>query len=143
MDYFNLAKNVNSITKEQMLKILQDEPVYKKAKYRGYLYEVKRSELLQSYCGYVYVPNSTLDSNRMIFELNRIDCHGGITYYDDERIGFDTSHFNDLIPRFFLDGIGGISGVYRDINFCENECKKIINQLIKIGNSYNVILLKK
>lgn len=135
--------NYSNMTKDKMIKILRDEPIYKKAEYKGYLYEIKRSKILQSYCGYVYVPNSTLDSNRMLFELERIDCHGGVTYYDDKKIGFDTVHFGDLVPHFFLVGLKNSLDTYKDINFCENECKEIINQLIKMGNSYNVILLKK
>lgn len=130
------------MTKNEMLEKLQVEPEYTEGEYKGYIYEIKRSDALKTYCGYVYVPNSTFESNKNLFELDRIFCHGGITYYDDEKIGFDTAHWNDLIPIFVLDGISEF-GEYRDINFCENECKSIIEQLIEIHNSYKVIPLKK
>lgn len=81
-------------------------------------------------CGYVCVQdfvNEMLSANDNInFEWfeERIDCHGGITFYDifangKLYIGFDCCHLEDTVEKC-------------NTEFCINECKSIIDQLIKL-----------
>lgn len=72
-------------------------------------------------CGYVEVPKSYKSPGDCFDE---IECHGGVTYIAGKRdtgegryIGFDTLH--------------AYSGAeHRTVEFCTNECKSIINQLL-------------
>lgn len=77
-------------------------------------------------CGYVEVPkNHKLYGlyNDSYFDF--IKCHGGITYSYGHReirkghyIGFDTAHYYS-------------KEVCQDLEFCIDECKKIIDQLLE------------
>ena len=104
-------------------------------------------------CGYVGIQKGTLA------KVKNIECHGGITYksgglYKQDRkdvwwIGFDTAHCYDardfetcrriykdnpdeLYRILLLDKLDhdiDTGGVVRTQEFCENECKKIVDQL--------------
>ena len=109
-------------------------------------------------CGYVKIPLE-LKIHQKRFDVN-LDCHGGITFNElDEKgenwIGFDCCHLNDICPsteylnntrpelieiekrhqemmeklnikrsRFF-------DKTYKNINFCIQECKSIVDQIIE------------
>lgn len=85
-----------------------------------------------------------------------LDVHGGVTYSDfigdDFYIGFDCAHSGDYIPStewFKKNSTHMIefykkfpipkeylqnylfNPVYRNIDFCIEECKKLVNQIIK------------
>jgi len=77
------------------------------------------------YNGYVRIPKNavimTEYNNHSEYELD-VDCHGGITYDQQEDngkgdvvIGFDTGHYGDEERGC-------------DISYVENECKSIIDQ---------------
>ncbi len=91
-------------------------------------------------CGYVKV-----DEN--VFNADEIDCHGGITYNTNGWIGFDCAHSCDYmpsmqqfkkqnsdkifpIPKEFKDH-AIFNPVYRNMEFCVEQCKEIVEQLIK------------
>ena len=103
-------------------------------------------------CGYVKIPNEYPP-----FEEEEIDleCHGGITFegiMDEEHwIGFDCGHAGDLIPtmmqHFKNDNLvfntfqkllietnpfskfPALNHIYRNMNYCTEECMKIIDWL--------------
>jgi len=65
---------------------------------------------------------------------NDINVHGGLTYSgeaywtDDDDFwyfGFDTAHIYDYIPGHYPYGI------YRDMRYVYNECKKLLDQLVE------------
>lgn len=122
----------NTLTKEELREIIKSEPVFKKMEYNGYIYEIIRMKPLLHYCGYVYIPNGNRESNGKFYHESKVFCHGGITYYDNQKIGFDTAHFQDLVPKMFFDYSTGY-GTYKDINFCVAECESIIDQLIELN----------
>ena len=106
-------------------------------------------------CGYVGIPNKTYSID---FE-EVINCHGGITYGPSDHlrlqedvdklwIGFDCAHLNDQfdyekIVEYFgqetLDRIWGKSRRYyewasiKTLEYCKNECMRIVDQLIELG----------
>lgn len=124
----------------KVVRILKKEP-YSEAYFGGHL------------CGYVQIPeNHPYFKNKEI----DIDCHGGLTYnsFDkDHLIGFDCAHGGDKIPSFenlkkylpeldnfkrelqesaFFDS--WFNPIYRNMDFCIQECKKIIDQLVVAAN---------
>lgn len=92
-------------------------------KYRELTYQIIEYSLgVEVYlCGYTEVPKSYKSPEG---DFSEIKCHGGVTYIDGKRdtgeghyIGFDTLH--------------AYSGAeHRTVEFCTNECKSIINQLL-------------
>lgn len=110
-------------------------------------------------CGYVQIPKDNilyLDT----YEDMDIDCHGGLTYGEiiDKKywIGFDCAHSTDFVPsteqlcknnlkgkkihdsfKEFYNKIGVkdcllFNPTYKNINFCINECKSIVDQIIDL-----------
>lgn len=59
------------------------------------------------------------------------DCHGGITFsgrFNDKKgwfIGFDCAHYGDRSSYSY-------EGVYRDMKYVEEECKRLVDQIIEI-----------
>ena len=105
---------------------------------------------LGSRCGYVSV-NEDKD-----YDEWNIDCHGGLTFngelpYDyghKEKyfIGFDCGHYCDYQNKeqafkyglineteyyYYKNSHLDLGGVERDLEYVENECKKIVEQLEK------------
>ena len=109
-------------------------------------------------CGYVGIPNKTYDID---FE-EVIDCHGGITYGPSDHlhfqedndilwIGFDCTHYCDgyditLAEKVFsLDRLTHLygsrpQGNVRSLEYCENECRNIVDQLIELQEAENMLL---
>jgi len=115
-------------------------------------------------CGYIEIPkqNKFFEFDYNYF-LNLIDCHGGITFceMDDSKkiVGFDCSHTYDLIPSFEKTGISKkiqedilemlphlkdikmlskiFHRTYKNIDFCINQCKYIVEQLIENDKSFD------
>ncbi len=106
-------------------------------------------------CGYVQIPKRHPLYSKDWYGID-LDCHGGITCnenHEEHWIGFDCAHMNDLIPSYekfkktdetmiqfekehplpekvrehFV-----FSRTYRNIEFCMNECRIIVDQLIEI-----------
>jgi hypothetical protein len=111
-------------------------------------------------CGYVRIP----ENHPFFRNKEKIDlfCHGDITFNEAHRehwIGFDCAHCEDLIPsmEFFkkkrraagefepfplpkeFENFSIFNPVYRNMKYCIDECKLIIDQLIEIKNKLNVV----
>lgn len=106
-------------------------------------------------CGYVKIPSDHPYYHKHYDDMT-IDCHGGLTYgeFSDEHwIGFDCAHLGDITPSMKKlnetdeDMINLIkmfskhpklikspifNQIYRNIEFCIDECKSIANQLIML-----------
>ena len=94
------------------------------------------------HCGYVGLPSEypvIADDN-----LHEIKVHGGVTYnqLNDEWpvktdsilmwYGFDCAHYGD-IPSPDYKGYKSLrTGIFRDIEFCTNECENMAQQLVKV-----------
>lgn len=115
--------------------------------YKDYQCEIER-KAVGYLCGYVYLYSTDE------VEGEFIDVHGGITF-DETRnqtraIGFDCAHSGDILPSLFQNKsvldlkkkILHLSRkkspllqlievpIYKNMEFCIEECKKIVNQLI-------------
>lgn len=112
-------------------------------------------------CGYVGVLKGNTIYGQCYDEIP-INCHGGLTYSSSELqgqtdkdiwwIGFDTAHYGDgkdfetakEIYKYDMQALEEIKtyerldrimsdGAVRDLDYCKNECKKIVDQLIELG----------
>lgn len=123
--------------------------------YREYSFAINFDTLMGFRCGYVFIPQGHPCFEKNYEDIN-IRCHGGLTYsdhyfngtyLDDWIIEFDCNHCMDGIdmntltqfPNVDLEMIKKMPGFETKINNkfmtqddCINECKSIINQLIKI-----------
>lgn len=106
-------------------------------------------------CGYVRIPKSHPYFKTQ--KCEEIICHGGITYDEKKRIvpheiGFDCGHSGDYVPTLELfkkqriesgefnpppvpeefKNMALFNPVYRNLNFCIEECISIVDQLIDI-----------
>jgi len=119
------------------------EPDIKVGYYKNRKYFILRNHM-GALCGYVNVSKKSACD---------ISCHGGLTFngkfsyshlkkqhdLDDKSyksffkstywLGFDCAHYNDIIPKMIHMDFRK-DNVYRDIHFVENECKKIIDQIL-------------
>lgn len=75
--------------------------------YKGYKCEINRDYDMKHYTGYVTVPKDHVHYGREFMDQydNELEykVHGGITYDDGDKIGFDCAHFGDAMPRYFFD----------------------------------------
>ena len=101
--------------------------IAKKGTYEGYNYVITEVEFASLYYvnGYVKLKDNSkfLEDD---YDDIPIECHGGLTFKDEREIlgkgmwiGFDTAHFFDNYET-------------KNVEFVENECKNIINQLIEL-----------
>jgi hypothetical protein len=97
--------------------------------YRGFSYFIER-KLMGHICGYVFIPKM---KKTLSYYEDKINVHGGITYVDNEKIGFDSMHYYDWNPFMNHEDHEDeyYKTNYKDSNFMIDECKKIINQLIE------------
>lgn len=111
-------------------------------------------------CGYVNIPQDHTMYGKKYDDIN-IDCHGGLTFSEFKKedntywIGFDCAHLGDYVPSMGLfknthpiikafgeafpipeeyKDLSIFNPVYRNVNFCINECKSIVDQLIEMRN---------
>lgn len=100
------------------------------------------------HCGYVAIPDALLGED--FYENDTIVAHGGITYQGvpewsqgKEVIGFDCAHWNDLThcPQELIDAglehLHTSEGVWRDEEYCVNECESMAEQLINLVPKIN------
>ena len=100
------------------------------------------------HCGYVAVPDALLGQD--FYDNGTIVVHGGITYQGipewsqgREVIGFDCAHWNDLTrcPQELIDAglehLHTSEGVWRDEDYCVNECESMAEQLINLVPKIN------
>ena len=112
--------------------------------YKDYNYIVFQHPNSGSLCGFIQlksIDEVTLESN----PINKLDCHGGITYKGnlkllfnnskDNYIGFDCSHVGDknpFIDAMLPDWVINEDEVWRDEAYVEENCQHLIDQLIEL-----------
>lgn len=123
--YFDTARSMWEWERER------DEATFVR---HGYWCEIKRNPELKTLCGYVLIgrthPYWTLNVD--------LDVHGGVTFDDSTKVGFDCAHAGDLIPRGVVQmgwtdpriAMGNrIPETYRNWAFVEREVDKLAKQL--------------
>ena len=89
---------------------------------------------MEAWCGYTTIPKS-LPIN---FEQDIIiNCHGGVTYQStnsdgDLVIGFDCSHFGDIVPKYLQFDFHQKYSTYRDKQFVINEVNSMVEQILNL-----------
>lgn len=105
------------------------------------------------HCGYVEVPGAILhlDFEGWGDNLSDISVHGGVSYQGKPEwsggkkvIGFDCAHYGDLLKcpeKYKGTGMEHVSmykeGVWRDEDYCVNECEAMAEQLINLVPKVN------
>lgn len=126
-------KEPNVILKNgQILGLQELRPDLKTGLYRGYRIYVKHISAIYApsspngyYCGYVAIPFRHPFYKKDYQDLDWIDVHGGLTFSgylgfsNDYLLGFDCSHAGDSIK-------------IQDEDYTLAECKKLVDQLIKV-----------
>lgn len=98
------------------------------------------------HCGYVEVPEHLDKPDYDESPIMEINVHGGVTYagHLDEMdgkyvVGYDCAHYGDLMKC--PEELKGTSmehsfmyseGIWRDVDYCTNECELLANQLVNI-----------
>lgn len=103
-------------------------------------------------CGYVKIHESHPYYKTPADDM-QIFCHGGLTFKLKPWVGFDCAHSHDYIPSIeHLKKINPVlsdiikafpipedckdspifTNTYRNVSYCVEECKNIVNQLIEI-----------
>lgn len=74
-----------------------------------------------AWCGYMF---TTMDLPESVEKA----AHGGITYGDREKVGFDCAHLGDWVPQF-----GDIipQGTYRTFEFVKDVCERMADKLLE------------
>lgn len=57
--------------------------------------------------GYVYIPEGNPLRGLDYTEIEGIEIHGGLTFSEDDWIGFDTVHYGDIWSDEELEKVGG------------------------------------
>lgn len=103
-----------------------------KAGLEAYIVLVRNSH----HCGYVEVPDSI---QHLDLEMEDIQVHGGVTFQgeaplilDKHLVGFDCAHVGDALrnPDGTINDLFG--GVWRDEEYCIQECESLAVQLISL-----------
>lgn len=113
----------------------------KEFEYLGYKCEVKINEQCGFRCGYVQLPEWHPSYNEKYNSVN-IDCHGGLTYGENGKFGFDCGHFMDGVDydliqneeiRNVMKKISAFNEYeVRSLEYVENELKNICEQFKKL-----------
>lgn len=98
------------------------------------------------HCGYVEVPEHLGQPDYDESPVMELNVHGGVTYADHLNemdgkyvIGYDCAHYGDLMKC--PEELKGTSmehsfmyseGIWRDVDYCTNECESLANQLVNI-----------
>lgn len=111
-----------------------------KKEYKGFGYEVVLYETGHR-CGYITVPEKYSDVVAGEYYNGNLYVHGGITYQEDNVIGFDCIHAGDSVDQAAAYEVFGNPGLFtysdRDGHVwkkeeVEAECKSAIDQIINI-----------
>ena len=96
----------------------------------GYWCEIIRHPSHGSLCGYVYMGKHHPYANA---EYPDVTVHGGITYNDGKKMGFDCAHMGDFLPyttRFStLAGVTPNGWVYRNWAYVKEQVEHLAAQL--------------
>ena len=128
----------------------------------GYYCLIMRTPELKTLCGYVGVPRASTLYGHDVFsnsktkiqkDINKIRVHGGLTFSgkfekkeglpfeslssDIWWFGFDTAHFQDLVPSMELfPAMQRKNMQYRDIKYVETEVNNLLSQIKKIDDKH-------
>lgn len=118
----------------------KEKSVYRRF-YRGFEYWIIRPDtnpIFFHLCGYVVIDKESqyyISDNYNDYDIN---CHGGLTFADplpqfsiEFAIGFDCGHLGDLSNSFQIEDGKDHNKEYRNVDYVDQECKRIINQLMK------------
>ncbi len=96
--------------------------------HRGLECSLGRSHMM-TWCGYVRY------SHKIHYDNINVEVHGGLTYGDGEKIGFDCAHMRDIMPRsFFIPVLCDIEkDEYRDYYYVRGELEKLAGQLANLN----------
>ena len=91
--------------------------------YKEKIVEIKIKRTLELYhlCGYVTLPDDHPDISST--EDMNYDCHGGITFFNENTIGFDTGHMDDF-------NMFNQRGIVRTYDFVKKEVENLAQQVI-------------
>ena len=84
----------------------------------GHGFSVKISEGLFGLNGYV-------EGDDDLLSCIDYEPHGGITFIDDNMIGFDTAHYRD----YHVGGLCSEDATYKTISFVKNELIKMVRSI--------------
>lgn len=98
------------------------------------------------HCGYVEVPEHLGKPGYDESPVMELNVHGGVTYAGELPemdgkyvVGYDCAHYGDLMKC--PEELKGTSmehsfmyseGIWRDVDYCTNECESLANQLVNI-----------
>lgn len=98
------------------------------------------------HCGYVELPEHLGKPDYDESPIMELNVHGGVTYAGDLDemdgkyvVGYDCAHYGDLMKC--PEELKGTSmehsfmyseGIWRDVDYCTNECESLANQLVNI-----------
>ena len=140
------------MSRKELEELIKKEGNRKELNHRGYEYIISRGanegSSMFHLCGYVALPR-THPLNEVDYDVAErvwgISVHGGLTFADflpvvGERrycYGFDCAHTYDLSSwRQFDDD--GILPDYRNMQYVEDECQALIDQLINIDSLVDI-----
>jgi hypothetical protein len=105
--------------------------------YKDYECEIKRNIMTYTYCGYVQLPVDHPDYNESYLELSDVKVHGGLTFGNDGKFGFDCIHYNDISPIFssVKPYDSDQNGHYWTFEETKEEVEKLVDQFIERHNS--------
>lgn len=99
----------------------------------NYLCEIKRNPELGHLCGYVTVPPWHREIGNADYDEIDVTVHGGLTYSDGAKFGFDCAHLGDVVPRIETartpESKVIMAGTYRDMTYVQKECASLAKQL--------------
>lgn len=119
-------------------KVLEREGDRKTIMHRGIRGLILRAtpDQLGHLCGYMETVDTAPTNHCYLMD---IEVHGGITHSgklpgeEGHWIGFDCSHPGDILPawdRKTKDFFGGHGYTYKDMDYVENEVRKMIDQVL-------------
>lgn len=98
------------------------------------------------HCGYVELPEHLGKPDYDESPIMELNVHGGVTYAGELPemdgkyvVGYDCAHYGDLMKC--PEELKGTSmehsfmyseGIWRDVDYCTNECESLANQLVNI-----------
>lgn len=122
----------------------------------GYFHEFKFGKIpcrmirnrFGCWAGYCALSSNHQDYNKEDEFYNMYCVHGGITFTGTNEvlnsefknyywIGFDTAHYNDLMPLMIL-GCFSDNTFYRDFNYVKNQVEKLAEQIYKRSLSFKI-----
>lgn len=90
-------------------------------KYKGLECQVLRMPHFGHLCGYVTTKKPLTDVQAMSLEV-----HGGVTYQEGNKVGFDCAHYMDMLP--FSDNLYN-DAYYRTMRYVKREVKRMVDQI--------------